>query len=155
MIVGSFSVAVDAQGRLIVPSAWHPDLGEGVVIVRDLSASKKPFLTALTKEAFESTINDFSHTLATDDRYSDATRNLLQFACGCKFDQKRRITIDQENLKYAGITTNAMLTANIRSNKPVFEIWAPETLKANNEDFDTWKSKALFKKNAEEVRNLQ
>ena len=155
MIVGSFTVAVDAQGRLIVPSGWHPDLGEGVVVIRDLSASGERFLTALTKEAFDSTINDFSHTLATDDRYSDATRSILQYACNCRFDQKRRISIDQENLKYAGVAGTAVLTANIRSNNPVFEIWAPEALERNNTSFDEWKIKELLKKNAEEVRGIQ
>ncbi len=155
MIVGSFSVAVDAQGRLIVPAGWHPDLGEGVILIRDLSPSGERFLTALTAQAFDCTINDFSHNLATDKRYSDATRSLLQYACNCKFDQKRRISIDQANLKYAGITNSAVLTANIRSNNPIFEIWEPDALERNNKSFDEWKLEEALRKNAEEVRSLQ
>lgn len=154
MIVGSCNVAVDAQGRLIVPSAWHPDLGEGVIVIRDLSASGEHFLTALTIQAFNSTLSDFSHTLATDNRYSDATRSILQYACNCKFDQKRRISIDQENLKYAGITSGAVLCANIRSSNPVFEIWAPEALDRNNKSFDEWQVQEALKRNAEEVRGF-
>ena len=61
LIVGRYNVAVDSQGRLIVPSSWHPDLGEEVVIIRDLSASGEHFLTALTKEAYNGLINDFGH----------------------------------------------------------------------------------------------
>lgn len=154
MIVGSYNVAVDAQGRLIVPSGWHNDLGESVVVVRDLSASGEHFLTALTLQAFNSMLSDFSHNLATDSRYTDATRSILQYANNCKLDQKRRISIDQENLKYAGIDQGAMLCANIRSSNPVFEIWSPEALERNNQSYDEWQAKEAFKRNAEEVRGI-
>ena len=156
MIVGSFQVTVDAQGRLIVPSGWHPDLGEGVVVVRDLSPSGEHFLTALPAQAYESTINDFAHNPSSyGGRKADATRNLLQFACNCRFDQKRRISVDSENLRYAGISTGAILTANIRSNNPVFEIWAPEALERNNKSYDEWQLQEELKAKAEEVRNLK
>lgn len=155
MIVGSYNVAVDAQGRLIVPSGWHPDLGEGVVVVRDLSPAGEHFLTALTAKAFEGLINDFAHDPNTSSRYRDASRSILQYACNCKFDQKRRISVDSENLKYAGITTNAVLTANIRSNNPVFEIWEPDALERNNKSYDEWQIREALDRNAEEVRNLQ
>jgi DNA-binding transcriptional regulator/RsmH inhibitor MraZ len=155
LIVGSYNVSVDAQGRLIIPNNWHTDLGELVVVVRDLSASGEHFLTALTIPAFNSTLNDFSHTLATDNRYSDATRSILQYARDCKLDQKRRISIDQENLKYAGITQNAVLCANIRSSNPVFEIWSPEALDRNNKSFDEWQARDAFQRNAEEVKGHQ
>lgn len=155
MIVGSYNVAVDTQGRLIVPSGWHPDLGEGVVVVRDLSASGEHFLTALTAQAFESMINDFAHNPSTDKRYNDASRSILQYACSCKFDQKRRISVDSDNLRYAGITTGAILTANIRSNNPVFEIWEPDALERNNKAYDEWQLQEALKQNAEELRNLK
>lgn len=155
MIVGSFNVAVDSQGRLIVPSSWHPDLGEGVVVIRDLSASGEHFLTALTAQAFNSMIDDFAHNPSTDKRYNDASRSILQYACGCKFDQKRRISVDSDNLGYAGITANAVLTANIRSNNPVFEIWEPAALERNNKAYDEWQLEEALKQNAEEVRGLK
>ncbi|MBR0135860.1 MAG: hypothetical protein IJM18_06640 [Clostridia bacterium] len=154
MIVGSYSVAVDAQGRLIVPSGWHPDLGEGIVIIRDLSASGEHFLTALTSQAFNSMIDDFAHNPSTDKRYIDASRSILQYACSCKFDQKRRISVDAANLNYAGITGSAVLTANIRSNNPVFEIWEPDALERNNKAYDERQIQEALDRNAEEVRNL-
>ena len=156
LIVGSYSVAVDAQGRLIVPASWHPDLGEGVVIIRDLSPSGEHFLTALTAQAYNSTLSDFAHNRASyGGRSADATRSLLQYACGCKFDQKRRISVDAANLAYAGITANAVLTANIRSDNPVFEIWEPDALERNNKAFDEWALQEELKRNAEEAKSLQ
>lgn len=153
MIVGRYNVAVDAQGRLIVPSAWHPDLGEGVVIIRDLSASGERFLTALTQEAYNALINDFGHNPATDKRYADASRRVLQFACSCRFDQKRRISVDSENLAYAGVTGSAVLTANVWSNHPVFEIWEPDALERNNKAYDEFQLQEALRMNAEEIRN--
>lgn len=156
MIVGSYSVAVDAQGRLIVPSSWHPDLGDGVVIIRDLSPSGEHFLTALTAQAYESTLSDFAHNRASyGGRNADATRNLLQYACNCRFDQKRRISVDSANLAYANITSGAVLTANIRSNNPVFEIWDPEALERNNKAYDEWQIQEELRRNAEEAKSLQ
>ncbi|MBR5714488.1 MAG: hypothetical protein IKX58_06855 [Clostridia bacterium] len=155
LIVGRYQVAVDAQGRLIVPSGWHPDLGDGVVVIRDLSASGEHFLTALTAQAFNSMIDDFAHNLSTDKRYADASRSILQYACNCRFDQKRRISVDSDNLSYAGITGNAVLTANIRSNNPVFEIWEPSALDRNNKAFDERQLQEALERNAEEVRQMQ
>lgn len=156
MIVGSATVAVDTQGRLIVPAGWHPDLGEGVVVIRDLSPSGEHFLTALTAQAYASMLSDFAHNRASyGGRNADATRNILQYACNCKFDQKRRISIDAANLAYAGVTANAVLTANIRSDNPVFEIWEPEALERNNKSFDEWALQEELKRNAEEAKSLQ
>lgn len=155
MIVGRYNVTVDAQGRLIVPSAWHPDLGTELVIIRDLSASGEKFLTALTRDAFNGLINDFAHNPASDKRYSDASRKILQYAWNCKFDQKRRISVDSANLTYAGIKGSAVLTANIWSNHPVFEIWEPEALERNNKAYDDPQYQEDLQKNAEENRNLR
>ncbi len=155
MIVGRSTVTVDAQGRLIVPSAWQGDLGESVVVIRDMSASGERFLTALTAKAYDAMINDFAHNPPTDKRYADVSRHILQYACGCKFDQKRRITVEADNLRYAGITGSAVLTANIKSNNPVFEIWEPGALERNNKAYDERDMEDGLSRNAEEVRNLQ
>ncbi|MBO6061062.1 MAG: hypothetical protein J6P98_02960, partial [Clostridia bacterium] len=94
-----------------------------------------------------------AHNPSTDKRYADVSRNILQYACGCRFDQKRRITIDADNLRYAGITGSAVLTANIKSNIPVFEIWEPEALERNNNAYKESDYDEGLSRNAEEVRN--
>ncbi|MBQ1892482.1 MAG: hypothetical protein II155_00095 [Clostridia bacterium] len=156
MIVGSFNVTVDAQGRLIVPSDWAEALGERVVVIRDLSPSGEHFLTALPMEAYQSYISDFAHNPASDPRSHDLSRKLLQYACDCKIDQKkRRISIVSSSLQYAGIETSAVLTANIRSSYSVFEIWAPEALERSNAEFDEWQYQEALKKNADEVKGIK
>lgn len=155
MIVGSFSVTVDSQNRLIVPPNWHQDCGEFVIVTRSLSDSGEHFLTAMPAAAYQSTIDDFAHNPATSKRYNDAARNILQYACECRFDPKRRITVNAANLKYAGITNSAVLTANIRSNNPVFEIWEPEALERNNKAYDEWQLNEALERNADEVRGLK
>lgn len=154
MIVGSYNVTVDSQNRLIVPTLWHQDIGEFVIITRDVSDSGERFLTAMPSAAYQSTINDFGHNPATSKRYNDAARNLLQYACECRFDPKRRITVNSANLEYAGIKGTAMLTANLRSSNPVFEIWNPDALERNNKAYDEIKMREELEKNADEVRNL-
>lgn len=153
MIVGRSTVTVDAQGRVIVPSAWQADLGESVVVIRDRSAYNEDFLTALPAKAYQAMIDDFSMNPPSDKRYADVSRHILQYANWCKLDQKRRITVDAENLRYAGITTTAVLTANIKSNNPVFEIWDPEALERNNKAFSPEDMEAGLSRHAEEVRN--
>ena len=150
MIVGSYSVTVDSQNRLIVPPLWHQDIGEFVIVTRDLSESGEHFLTAMPKEAYQSTIDTFAHNSAVSKRYNDAARSILQYACECRFDPKRRITVNSANLKYAGIEGTAVLTANIRSNNPVFEIWNPDALERNNKAFDEWQIQEALQRVADE-----
>lgn len=152
MIVGSYTVTVDTQNRLIVPPNWHQDCGECVIVTRSLSDSGERFLTAMPTEAYQATINDFAHNPATSKRYNDAARSILQYACECRFDPKRRITVNALNLEYAGIKGSAVLTANIRSNHPVFEIWNPDALDRNNKAYDEWQLQADLEQNADEVR---
>lgn len=153
-LVGRYNVTVDPQNRLIIPTIWQQSIGERVIVIRDLSESGEHYLTALPNEAFQSMMSDFSHVPATSTVIADETRDILQYACDCRFDSKRRISVNSDLIEYANIHGSAVLTSNVRSSKPIFEIWDPAALARNNEANNERKRREKLERNAEEVKRL-
>ncbi len=129
---GNYKNVIDSKGRVFVPAKWRADLGDSVIVMRGMSEEPDDcFLTAMSEEQFSHIWEALASIHPMNLKYRDAARELFQFATQCEVDKQGRILIAQHLLDYAGITTEAALTASVNC----FELWEPSRLEAKNRSY--------------------
>lgn len=149
MVIGSYSVTVDSKGRIFVPSRWRSDFGDTVIVMRGYTLNPdEHFLTVMTPEHFERFSGDLNSLHPTSIKYNDASRNVMMNCYDSPVDNKGRISINSNLLKYAGIKSGAMAVAT-RNN--CFEIWEPDMLEAKNASYTQLDASKDLQKRANEL----
>ncbi len=123
MLMNSFAHSVDAKGRVFIPAKWRDDLGDTVIITRDMMGKgDSRCLYGMPLSLWNEIIERFRKTPVTDVRAQNAMRMMFANASDCELDKQGRILLPAQLREYAGIEGEAMLIG--MANR--IEIWSAE-----------------------------
>lgn len=109
-MINSFEHSVDAKGRVFLPAKWRDDLGDTVIITRDMMGKGEDrCLYGMPVSVWNEMLERFRRISVTDVRAQNAMRMLFANACDCEPDKQGRILIPASLREYAGIGGEAML----------------------------------------------
>ncbi len=110
MLISSFGHSVDAKGRVFIPSRWRDDLGDTVIITRDMMGNADMrCLYGMPVELWNDILERFKKVAVSDVKAQNAMRRLFANAAECELDKQGRILLPANLREYASITTDAML----------------------------------------------
>ena len=137
MLISSFGHSVDAKGRVFIPAKWRDDLGDTVIITRDMMGNADSrCLYGMPVELWNDILERFKKVAVSDVKAQNAMRRLFANACECELDKQGRILISGTLRKYAGIDKDAVLVG--MGNR--IEIWSGDMwanqLEASEDDED-------------------
>ena len=137
MLISSFGHSVDAKGRVFIPAKWRDDLGDTVIITRDMMGNADSrCLYGMPVELWNDILERFKKVAVSDVKAQNAMRRLFANACECELDKQGRILISSTLRKYAGIDKDAVLVG--MGNR--IEIWSGDMwanqLEASEDDED-------------------
>lgn len=128
MFIGECSHALDAKGRLIVPSKFREGLSNRFIITKSLDKC----ISIYTMEEW----NIFSDKLMALPSLDSGARRVQRFfigaACDCEPDNQNRIMIPANLREYAGITKEVVSVGL----KNKIEIWSKENWADYNTEVD-------------------
>lgn len=125
MLLGEFRHALDAKGRVFVPSRWREELTGNVVVSRWMEGC----LSLMTRDRFQEIadgVRQRSHNLDAGRHYS---RLLFARASEEQVDRQGRLSIPQGLREWAGLEGEVVL-AGVSDH---VEIWAPAAWEAYQE----------------------
>ena len=137
MLISSFEHSVDAKGRVFIPAKWRDDLGDTIVITRDmLGGGDTRCLFGMSLTTWDMLLERYNKIAMTDVKAQNALRMTFANACDCELDKQGRILISGTLRKYAGIDKDAVLVG--MGNR--IEIWSGDMwanqLEASEDDED-------------------
>ena len=120
MLISSFGHSVDAKGRVFIPAKWRDDLGDTVIITRDMMGNADSrCLYGMPVELWNDILERFKKVAMSDVKAQNAMRRLFANACECELDKQGRILIAPSLRERAQLDGDIMLAgANNR-----IEIW--------------------------------
>ena len=120
MLISSFGHSVDAKGRVFIPAKWRDDLGDTVIITRDMMGNADSrCLYGMPVELWNDILERFKKVAVSDVKAQNAMRRLFANACECELDKQGRILIAPSLRERAQLDGDIMLAgANNR-----IEIW--------------------------------
>jgi MraZ protein len=108
-LLGEFDCAMDAKGRVRLPSGLLKQLGEeGVSFV--LNKGFEKHLTLYPKSVWEKTVEKFSSLNTYDSSTRDFLRRFHNGATNIEVDEQSRILIPKRLLEYAGMEKDVILS---------------------------------------------
>lgn len=119
MLIGSYGVGVDAQGRVRVPQEWWKELAGGAVITRGIERCIWIYPYAEFLELVANLAKNFSFT-ARDAR--GLFRLLYAQAHLAEMDEKGRLSIPEALREYAGVESKGVVVGLHRR----AEVWEEE-----------------------------
>lgn len=115
MLMGEFSHAIDAKGRLIIPAKFREQLGGRVVITRGMDGCLFGYPMDQWKQ-LEAQMNKLSLTKKNARAFM---RFMYSAATECEFDKQGRVNIPQTLRTHAGLTKKCVIVGV----SDRFEIW--------------------------------
>lgn len=115
----TYEHALDAKGRLIIPSKYRDDIGGQPVVV---TCGWDTNLVVYTKKSWETYIESWISLPTSDPKVRKYRRFIATNAEQCDLDKQGRILISPELRAHAGITKDVVITGNLTN----FELWNPE-----------------------------
>ena len=111
---------MDAKGRVFIPAKWRDDLGDTVIITRDMMGNADSrCLYGMPVELWNDILERFKKVAVSDVKAQNAMRRLFANACECELDKQGRILIAPGLREKAQLEGDIMLAgANNR-----IEIW--------------------------------
>lgn len=126
MFIGEYQHNIDSKGRIIIPSRFREDLGEGFVLTKGLDQCL--FIYSYNEWKV------FENKLSTLPLTSKDARAFIRFffagATECEFDKQGRIIIPANLREYADINKEAVIIGV--SNR--LEIWSKDKWLDYNDD---------------------
>jgi MraZ protein len=114
--------ALDAKGRLIIPSKYREEIGsEPVVVTRGWDAN----LVVYTMKEWVKYSQSWLDLPGSDPKVRKYRRFVATNAEQCELDKQGRILISQKLRDHAGLTKDVVISGNLNS----FELWTPERWK--------------------------
>ena len=118
MFMGEYSHTLDSKGRLIIPSKFREELGEGFILTRGLDKCLSIYSQASWKV--------FEQKLSTLPLASKEARTFTRFfvsgASNCELDKQGRILVPATLRDYAGLVKDVILAGNLDR----IEVWSKE-----------------------------
>jgi len=110
VLINSFEHSVDAKGRVFIPAKWRDDLGDTVIVTRDMMGKENSrCLYGMPVAAWNEMLERFKRVAMTDVRAQSAMRMLFANACDCELDKQGRILLPASLREYAELTGEAVL----------------------------------------------
>ena len=123
MLISSFEHSVDAKGRVFIPAKWRDDLGDTIVITRDmLGGGDTRCLFGVSMPVWNEMLERFKRVAISDVPAQNALRMMFAGASDCELDKQGRVLLSAGLRKYAGIDKEAVLIG--MGNR--IEIWSQE-----------------------------
>ena len=127
---GEFSYAIDAKGRVNVPSKFRSCLSsknsKSFVITRGLDKCIWVYPIIIWQE-----IEDELRKLSSLSNVNRSfVRSTARYASNVQYDKQGRIAISQNLIEYANLDKEALIIGMINK----IEIWNPEILKSTDKD---------------------
>ncbi|MDP2891998.1 MAG: division/cell wall cluster transcriptional repressor MraZ [Bacillota bacterium] len=119
MLIGEYVHAVDAKGRLFVPSKFRESLGERFIVTCETGFC----LSAYSPEEWAAFSEKLRALPKTDAVAQAFLRNFSSLACECELDKQGRILIPQNLREIIKLANEAVLIGKLN----VMEIWSPAT----------------------------
>ena len=118
MFMGTYNNSIDAKNRVVVPSKFRAQLGEGCVVTIGIEGC----LTIYSKDAwvkYAAKMDDIPESALSA---KNVMRMIFSNAAECEFDKQGKILIPEHLRQFAGIKKE-LVTIGVRNN---VEIWAKE-----------------------------
>ena len=123
MLISSFEHSVDAKGRVFIPAKWREDLGDTIVITRDMSGGGDGrCLFGMSMGVWNDMLERFKRVAISDVKAQNAMRMLFAGASDCELDKQGRVLLSASLRQYAGIDKEAVLIG--MGNR--IEIWSQD-----------------------------
>lgn len=106
MLLGTYTPKLDDKGRVILPSKFRDDLGEGVVITR----GQERCLYVFSSAEFERVHERIREAPLTNKQARDFLRMFLSGASAEKPDGQSRVTVPPALRTYAGLERELIVT---------------------------------------------
>jgi MraZ protein len=117
MFAGAYRVKVDAKGRLAIPHRLRTGLGEG----SHISIGPDGVLVIYTPEEFGRVAQAVPPPWQANQQQRQFRRMLYSLAQPCEFDSQGRVTLTQEQRRYAAIDPTS--TVVVAGTGDLVEIW--------------------------------
>ncbi len=120
MFLGQFEHALDAKGRLIIPSKYRDEIGEQkLVVTRGLDEN----LVVYTEEGFRKFAEAWMEQLSAGKAdYRKLRRFVATNAETCELDKQGRILISGKLREHARLEKEVIISGNLSN----FEVWNPD-----------------------------
>lgn len=105
MLTGEYSHAIDAKGRLIIPSKFRDELGDKFAVTKGLDGC----LLLYPEDGWESFVMKLQSLPTARKDAREIKRFYLGGALETEFDKQGRILIPANLLKFAGINNEAVV----------------------------------------------
>lgn len=130
MFMGEFNHTIDSKGRLIIPSRFRDELGEGFVLTRGLDGC----LSIYSQESWTEFEQKLSKLPLASKDARTFTRFFVSGATVCELDKQGRILVPATLREYADLEKDVILAGNLDR----IEVWSKERWTENNdyEDMD-------------------
>ena len=123
MLISSFEHSVDAKGRVFIPAKWREDLGDTIVITRDMSGGGDGrCLFGMSMGVWNDMLERFKRVAISDVKAQNAVRMMFAGASDCELDKQGRVLLSASLRQYAGIDKEAVLIG--MGNR--IEIWSQD-----------------------------
>ena len=103
LLIGEFFHTIDAKGRLIIPSKFRPDLGEGFIVTKGVDNCLAVYPLS-EWEILKSKIDSLPLS-----KGRDLQRHFYSGAFEAEFDKQGRIVIPQNLREYAGLEKDVII----------------------------------------------
>ena len=123
MLISSFEHSVDAKGRVFIPAKWREDLGDTIIITRDMSGGGDGrCLFGMSMGVWNDMLERFKRVAISDVKAQNAVRMMFAGASDCELDKQGRVLLSASLRQYAGIDKEAVLIG--MGNR--IEIWSQD-----------------------------
>lgn len=140
MLISSFEHSVDAKGRVFIPAKWRDDLGDTIVITRDmLGSGDTRCLFGMSLVVWNEMLERFKRIAMSDVPAQNAMRMMFAGAMDCELDKQGRALLGGSLRQYAGIEKDAVLIG--MGNR--IEIWSAERWSKHCEENDQVSAETL------------
>ena len=122
MFLGEFAHALDAKGRIIIPSKYRDEIGEQKLVV---TPGLDGNLVVYTEEGFREYAQHWLELTTGKADYRKLRRYVAANAENCELDKQGRILLSPKLREHAGLVRDVVISGNLSN----FEIWNPERWK--------------------------
>jgi MraZ protein len=123
VLISSFEHSVDAKGRVFIPAKWRDDLGDTIVITRDMLGGDGRCLFGMSLAVWNDMLERFKKVAIADVPAQNAMRLMFAGASDCELDKQGRALLSASLRQYAGLERDAVLIGMGSR----IEIWSADT----------------------------
>ena len=138
MFLGEFEHALDAKGRVIIPSKFRDEIGEQKLVI---TPGLDKNLVVYTEEGFRDYAEHWLELSTGKANYRKLRRYVAANAEHVELDRQGRILISSKLRERAGLVRDVVVSGNLSN----FEIWSPEA----------WKEASEFGDDSEIARQIE